>query len=143
MKNCYTDPRDGETKIYPWSDEELVDLAVHLGLRNESHRYWFMQRCAKWRWTPFVDKLRPEVNALTDRATLYIQKWYPEFQYNPTLPRDGYGRIGHWWEIEDRQPLPEECPGNPRHQGTAWQHPANGTWCQYCGWRQEDEDESG
>jgi hypothetical protein len=75
-----------------------------------------------------------DVLVKTERATLYIQEFYPEYKYNGTTP-ELYGKDGpgNWWETEAERPTPETC--QPRSIG---KHPINGTWCQWCGYHLDE-----
>jgi hypothetical protein len=43
------------------------------------------------------------------------------------------GSEGGWYVSLEAPPKPEDCPGE---RGIG-RHPVNGSWCQFCGWREE------
>lgn len=159
FKNCFVDPRKeeglrnnaSELHIGAWSPEEVRQLADILDLENLPDTAW---ACLKnLREDPAKDislytdielyaqmsylKLALDVHILTDRATLYIQRFYPEYKYTE-LPADYPGERGNWWETEAEQPkTEEECNTTQRNHGETWRHPVNRSWCQWCGRRAE------
>lgn len=68
-------------------------------------------------------------------AVRYVRRWYPDFEPTEALIHDPPASVGMWWETEAEQPTPETC--EPRSCGP---HPVNKTWCQWCGWREENDD---
>lgn len=144
FKNCYEDPRKdenkrkyaGEVKIGPWSTKEVIEVAPLLGLevpivllgREDYELFYTDMKLA----LPLAD-LGAAVENLTYRPLTYIRQWYPE--YDPWLHgrEPGYGTVGDWWEIWDHRPSPDECPGKD------WAKHGQYDYCQFCGWRREND----
>lgn len=66
-------------------------------------------------------------------GTIIVRRYYPEFNPTPELISAKFPKPGNWWETMSECPKPENCPGQ---YGSA--HPANGSWCQMCGWHAEE-----
>jgi hypothetical protein len=142
FKNCYVDPRNGDVECGSWvRDDNVFELADLLGLEYdqelkdrvteilEAKAYDVYEPLSPQEELAFL-KLEQAIYIKTDRGTQYIQEWYPEYQYEGNREgKYGKGGVGTWWERLAERPTPNECPGEH------WQkHPANGTWCQVCGW---------
>ncbi len=62
-------------------------------------------------------------------GTIIVRRYYPEFDPTPELIAAEFDSPGDWWDVLAERPTPDTCPGTPWHK-----HPANGSWCQRCGW---------
>jgi len=73
-------------------------------------------------------------------AVRIVRRYYPDHQPELGLidnPPDGCAPC--WWETEAENPGPECCNTTMRHyDGSFWKHPINGSWCQWCGWKEEE-----
>lgn len=127
--HCYRDPEGEEgTIIFPVPDWKLRTF-------KDNSRF-----SDNWR-----EKAKAEVEAYNQEvvararelatpnnhlAVVRIREYYPEYQPEPGLietPPETHD--GNWWERHAARPTPEQCPGQYGNR-----HPANGTWCQMCGW---------
>ena len=67
------------------------------------------------------------------QATILIRRYYPDFIPTQQMIDGPFIRTGNWWETLETRPSPATCPGEP------WaKHPANGSWCQVCGWTSQE-----
>ena len=67
-------------------------------------------------------------------AVRIIRRYYPEHQpIMDWITGAAPPPPGNWWETAAKQPKPENCPGQYDHK-----HPVNGSWCQWCGWREAE-----
>jgi hypothetical protein len=62
-------------------------------------------------------------------GTIIVREVYPDFQPTAELLEARFERPGDWWEVLTENPGPKHCPGIHGQP-----HPANGRWCQFCGW---------
>lgn len=149
FRNCYVDPRKPESErthaeqlhIGLWGVREFSSLADALGIElypalrdvcNGNEENYSQEELAAI--TPGLQRLAAAIIARTDRATSYIQGFYPDYQYEPFRPY--VDKTGDWWETLAERPTPENCPGEIRW-GRGHGHPVNTSWCQVCGWSSE------
>jgi hypothetical protein len=66
-------------------------------------------------------------------AVVIIRRFYPDYQPEIDLIENNpVEHIANWWERYAENFKPEDCPGE-----SGKKHPANGTWCQMCGWSEK------
>ena len=90
-----------------------------------------------------VEMMKAEIIALASKiatpenhcAVRIVRRYYPEHEPILEWIKTSPGQVGNWWETAAKRPTPEECPGQ-----YSMTHPCNGSWCQWCGWRQESGD---
>ena len=72
----------------------------------------------------------PENHAAVQR----IQNYYPEYKPEIDLIEHPPTQVPQWWETLRKAPTHKGCAASQR-----WghKHPMNGTWCQWCGWKQK------
>lgn len=134
FKNCYTDPSANETVIYPVPQYKLQSFVDDPRFSQE----WREQEQTAIEIANMDIRRNASRIAKPDnhQAVRFIRKYYPDFKPSLSMLKlNGYGNrgTGNWWETLEKRPPPEECPGED------WQkHPVNGTWCQVCGWHQEE-----
>jgi hypothetical protein len=132
--HCYQDPKKGP-KV-----EDLVICPVSFtSLKNFTDDPRFSD---EWREKEkaaveqanreIIEAARPLAIPENHRAVKIIQEYYPDYQPEVDLIENPPGSPGDWWERLDAKPTPQECPGLHGKK-----HPANGSWCQMCGWREE------
>lgn len=103
---------------------------------------------AEWRKTEQeqVNRKNAETVALASKiatpenhcAVVIVRRYYPDHQpimewIKGKAPENG----GQWWETARERPTPETCPGQ-----YSMEHPCNGSWCQWCGWRTAEKAET-
>lgn len=128
------DPRD------PWEPIEVEEYALppH-GSRHpkevQEERDALVDRIYKplpWEHPRVQEWVRQRKHYDSKGAPGKVYEWYPGADIN-AVPMDDF-RITHWWERLAEKPVPADCPG-----GIGRPHPVNTTRCQFCGWRQEDD----
>jgi hypothetical protein len=81
----------------------------------------------------------PENHAAAVRIRRFYPDHAPDLEYiaHPPSTVDG-----DWWTVYAACPSPGECPGMVdrwgRGGGYTVTHPINGSWCQVCGWHEEE-----
>ncbi len=136
-KNCYQNlmvPGDWNQRLHvgEWTFAETTQMARHLGLLAEGEL--LDPPAPDSEMAQDYAELAYEVRARTADATLLVQSFYPEYRHDEVTPIPVSPVT--WWEALDRQPAPEECPGELRW-GPGHAHPLNKQWCQVCGWHAE------
>jgi hypothetical protein len=141
--DCYKVPATGDTLVWPGGTlgrtpfGELHDVAFEI---EHARKYRDYDRWTDGHKAALEASLREDNEYVTQRctalavpenhkATVEVRRYYPAFVPTPELMAAEYERAGDWWETMSECPTPEACPGQ---HGQA--HPANGTWCQFCGW---------
>jgi len=135
-KHCYVDverPEYGRpgTLIFPVPDYKLKTFRddyrwseeYRTALRNEIDAYNREE----------IDRAAAIAIPENHQAVRIIRKFYPEYQPEPELIANPPQQIAQWWETEAHKPTPETCPTTQRWNKT---HPINGSWCQWCGWKE-------
>lgn len=68
-------------------------------------------------------------------AVKRIREYYPDHLPISEWIANPPPHPGNWWETMAQPPQnAAECNASERHD---WKHPINGSWCQWCGWREE------
>lgn len=70
-------------------------------------------------------------------GTIIVRRYYPEFDPTSELIAAEFDSPGDWWDVMSERPTPETCPGS-----CFTAHPANGNWCQRCGWHEKTKTET-
>ena len=107
-------------------------------LAQEGHMQEVLETRLKEAVAAFTAKRKAICTPENSAAVRYIQRFYPEHQpvvewLNGPIPDAPAGR-GNWWETEAQRPTPENC--KPRSCGP---HPVNKSWCQWCGWKKDED----
>lgn len=156
FRNCYHDPRFAEhsigaTHIGPFKIEDLIVIARGIGLEVPAVLLHCEQGNAGDVLVSLSGLSKVDIDAyaafLADiydrlfKGNRAIRRFYPEFKTEDYTGGPGLleRHSGNWWETEAEQPTPETC--KPRYGGGRGGHPVNSSWCQWCGWRKEDDNE--
>jgi len=145
MQHCYLDPDIYDPDqahtfhdsmiIYPVPDYKLETFTDDERFSDE---WRHTQRKAVEIKNREIRKAAKKIAVFDNHAaTIVIREFYPEFD----PPEDARLKlecdpenVASWWERSAMPYPPERCPGDGNYR----KHPANNSWCQFCGWTEEE-----